>query len=294
VLGYAWDTSALALEEIDGVSGAARVNTTANTGPGYAMGMAAGSQDYALLLDSKGALYVAMLPGGTPQKLSAGPWSGVAISASGVFAVAYAASGAAPQLISGLPGVPVLHAIDAQGVGVSGAAVSDNGTALLAGNTGDGMTVLAVASGGTASRALTVGGLGGMAFVPGSDRALVADAVSGNVTQLTSVSTVPAPSVVSGAKISAPVGLDVSADGRWAVVANAAGMAIRLDLSGQSLPVAVKCGCSPNTVRSLSGSAFRLTDVGSSTGWMVDAGGASPRMLFIPALPVQKASGGGL
>jgi hypothetical protein len=177
---------------------------------------------------------------------------------------------------------------------VVGASVSDGGAALLGGSAGDGsVTILAVGQGGTAVSALSVGALGGMAFVPGSDRALVVDAASGNVTQISNVSSTPAPSVISGAKISQPVGVDVSTDGRWGLVANGAGMVMRLDMSGQNAPVVTKCSCTPTTVASLSGGAFLLTSAGSSTAWMVDAGGGSPRFLFIPALPSQKASGGG-
>ena len=56
--------------------------------------------------------------------------------------------------------------------------------------------------------------------MPGSDRALVADSSTGTVTQLDHVSGVPTPSLLSGGDLSKPVGLDMSADGRWALMAN--------------------------------------------------------------------------
>ena len=293
MLGFAWDSTGQVLRGISGVPGAAQLDTLAGTGLGFSTALAAGSHDYALLLDGKGALYVATLPGGTPQQLSEGPWSGVAISASGAYAVAYG-SGAAPQLISGLPSQPAFHSVDSRGLSVVGASVSDGGAALLAGGASNGsVTILAVGQGATAVPVLTIGSLGGMSFVPGSDRALVADAASGNVTQIASVSSAPAPSAMSGAKISQPVGLDVSSDGKWALVANGSGTVMRLDMSGQNAPVVTKCSCTPTTVANLSGSAFLLTGAGSSTAWMVDAGGGSPRFLFIPALPGQKVAGGG-
>lgn len=294
LVGFAWDSTAQVLRGISGVAGAAKLDTVAGTGSGFAMALAAGSHDYALLLDSKGALYLATLPGGTPQQLSAGPWSGMAISASGAYAVAYGAAGATPQLVSGLPQQPAFHSIDAQGLSIVGASVSDGGAALLAGNASDGsITILAAAQGGTASRATTIGAMGGMAFVPGSDRGLVADAASGNVTQIANVSTAPVPSLLAGARISQPVGLAVSADGRWGLVANGSGTVMRLDLIGQSAPVVTKCSCAPTTVANLGGTAFLLTGAGSSTAWMVEGGGTSPRILFIPALPSLKVAGGG-
>jgi hypothetical protein len=293
LLGFAWDSTAQVLRGVSGVAGAAKLDTLAGTGSGFSTALAAGSHDYALLLDVKGALYLATLPGGTPQQLSAGPWSGMATSASGAYAVVYGAAGTMPQLITGLPLQPALHSIDAQGLSIAGASVSDGGAALLAGNaSGGSVVILAVAQGGTASRALTIGALGGMAFVPGSDRALVADAAIGTVTQIANVSSAPAPSVVSGAKIAQPVGLDVSADGKWGLVANSSGTVMRLDMSGQSAPVVTKCSCTPTTVANLSGTAFLLTGAGSSTAWMIDASG-TPRLLFIPALPTQKVAGGG-
>jgi len=294
VLGFAWDSKAATLRQIDGVPGAAHVDASANTGDGFALAVAADSHDYALLLDAKGALYLATLAGGVPQQISAGPWSGVAISASGGYAVAYANAGSAPQLINGLPRQPAFHTLDVQGMSVSTAAVSNDGTTLLAAHLSSGGTaVLAVPMGASAVRAMTVGTVGGMAFVPGTDRALVADAASGAVTQLASVNTAPSASVVNGAKLAQPVGLDVSADGRWTLVANSSGAVLRIDLSGQAQPATAKCGCSPTTVATLSGAAFRLTEAGTATGWMVDASGAAPRVLFVPALPEQKKAEGG-
>lgn len=295
VLGYAWDAKAGVLRQIDGVPGAARVDSAANTGDGFAMAVAASSHEYALLLDTKGALYLATLPGGTPQPISAGPWSGVAISASGGYAVVYADAGTAPQLISGLPQRPAFHAMDAQGLSVAAAAVGDDGTALLAAHASGGATsVLAVPVGGHATRAMTLGSVAGMAFIPGTDRALVADAVSGGVTEIVGANGSPSLSTVQGAKLAQTVGLAVSADGRWAMVANASGTVMRIDLSGQTQPATAKCGCSPATVANLSGAAFRLTEAGSATGWIADAGGSGPRVLFVPALPQQKTTGGGL
>jgi len=63
VLGFAWDSKAATLRQIDGVPGAAHVDASANTGDGFALAVAANSHDYALLLDAKGALYLATLAG---------------------------------------------------------------------------------------------------------------------------------------------------------------------------------------------------------------------------------------
>jgi hypothetical protein len=295
VLGFAWDSKALALREIDGVPGAARVDASAGSGAGFATAVAAGSRAYALLLDSKGALYLTLLPGGVPRQLASGPWSGLAISASGEYAVAYSATGAASEVIGGLPQQPALRSADVQGIGIAAAAVSDTGAVLLATKPGgSGTGILAIAPGAvSASRVLSLGAMGGLAFVPGTDRALVADAATGTVTQLDHVCGVPTPSLLSGSTLPKSVGLDVSADGRWVLMANGSGTIVRLDLNGQTPPSSTKCNCAPTTVANLSGSAFRLTDVGSSTGWMVEAGGNSPRVLFIPALPGQKIAGGG-
>jgi hypothetical protein len=293
LLGYAWDPTAQVLRGVSGVPGATKLDTVAGTGLGFSTALAAGSHDYALLLDGKGILYLATLPGGTPEQLSAGPWSGLAISSSGSYAVAYGASGATAQLISGLPSQPAFHNLDSKGLSVVAAAVSDGGAALLGGSASGKVTILAIGQGATAVPALTIGAMGGMAFVPGSDRALVVDAASGSVTQIANVSGAPAPSVMSGAKISQPVGLDVSADGRWGLVANGSGTVMQLDISGQNAPVVAKCSCTPTTVANLSGSAFLLTSAGSSTAWMFQVSSGGPQFLFIPALPSSKVTGGG-
>ena len=293
VLGYAWDSKAQTLRQIDGVPGAAKINIAGDTGQGFALAVAAETHDYTLLLDRKGALYLATLPAGTPAQISAGPWSGAAISASGGYAVVYSTSGPAPELISGLPQQPVFHKISVQQASILAAAVSDTGTTLLATTSTTGIAIFAVPQSGAATQIMTVGQLGGMAFVPKSDNAIVADARSGAVTLISGVSASPAPNPINDDKLSQPVGVDVSADGRWAVLANSSGAVVRLDLSGQNVPATTTCNCTPTTVSTLSGSAFRLTEAGSSIAWIVDAGSATPHILFVPALPNQKTAGGG-
>lgn len=292
VLGYAWDSKAQVLRQIDGVPGAAKVNAAGDTGQGFALAIAAETHDYTLLLDGKGALYLAALPGGIPAEISAGPWSGMAISASGSYAVVFSTQGAA-ELIRGLPQQPSFHKLDLPATNIRGAVISNTGTTLLAADSVNGITIFSIPQNGVAIQAMTVGQLGGMAFVPASDRAVVADARNGTVTLISSVTVSPATNPINSAKMGQPVGIDVSADSRWAVVANSMGAVVRLDLSGQTTPITVTCGCAPATVANLSGSAFRLTDAGSSIGWIVDAGSPTPRVLFVPALPEQKSAGGG-
>lgn len=293
VLGYAWDSKAQTLRQIDGVPGAAKVNTAGDTGQGFALAVAAETHDYALLLDNKGALYLAALPGGTPALISAGPWSGAVISVSGEYAVIYSTSGPAPELISGLPQQPTFKKLALPATNIRGAAVSNTGTALLAADSTNSIAIFTVPQNGAAIQAMTMGQMGGMAFVPTNDSAIVSDASSGTVTLISNASTSPAASAINNGKLNQSIGIDVSADGRWAVVANSTGAVIRIDLSGQTASATATCNCTPTTVATLSGSAFRLTDAGSSIGWIVDAGGTTPRILFVPALPSQKAIGGG-
>jgi hypothetical protein len=130
---------------------------------------------------------------------------------------------------------------------------------------------------------------GGLQFVPNSDELVVADGASGAVTAISHVNTAPSPALLSApGGITAPVALDVTPNGRWVVAANHAGDVLRIDLTGVAAATKVRCSCAPTQVLALNGSSngttVRLVTATGGPLWIVDAGNATPRALFIPAI----------
>ena len=134
----------------------------------------------------------------------------------------------------------------------------------------------------------TAQSFGGMQFVPGSDELVVADGGTGALTAISHINTAPASANLSPAgAIASPVALDITPNGRWVVAANHAGDVLRVDLTGTAAAAKSHCSCAPSQVQAMRGSAtgttVRLVTSGGGPLWILDAGGATPRVLFIPA-----------
>ena len=122
----------MTLREIDGVPGAARVDASAAQARDLQQPWQQRISTYGLLLDSKGALYLATVPGGVPRQLASGPWSGLAISASGDYAVAYSRGSSARDYRWPSAATSTSVARMFREIGFTAAAVSDTGVVLLA------------------------------------------------------------------------------------------------------------------------------------------------------------------
>jgi hypothetical protein len=134
----------------------------------------------------------------------------------------------------------------------------------------------------------TLSRLGGMAFVPGADSAVIADAGANTVIEAAHVTGAISVAQIASEKdgTAKPDAVGISADGRWAAVANSKdGSVLRIDLSGQSAVSRTVCSCSPTELQPLAGNfAFRLNEPGTGTVWAFDGGGSvAPRMVFLPA-----------
>ena len=309
MLGYAWDPAAHVLRGINGVPGAAVLTTAGNTGAGFITARASYTQSYALLLGSgsssstakAGSLYLATLPGGAPRLVAQGQWTGIALSASGSYALVYSTLSQTAAIVTGLPQQPTLRTLELTGTPqLTAGVISDTGAALIAtaGDSTNSVALYAVSTSGSISRASKLGSLGGIAFVPATDTALAADASTGAIQKISTVGSAPIATTLSlsggtSSGIAQAVGIDVTSDARYAVVANAAGKFLRIDLTGQTAPAYAKCNCAPETVTALTGSAVRFTTPGSGPVWILDAAAATPKSVFIPA-PNAKTNGGGM
>ncbi|MGB0124880.1 MAG: hypothetical protein WBP63_15675, partial [Silvibacterium sp.] len=138
--------------------------------------------------------------------------------------------------------------------------------------------------------------LGGLAFLPGADTALLADAGVSTVTEASQIAGNLSLAQVAGPSqgIAQPGAIAASADGHTAVVANQNNSTIvKIDLSGQTATVQSVCHCTPSELAPLAGNlVFRLNEAGSGTVWAYDGDSTTPRFAFIPTDQTASATQG--
>jgi DNA-binding beta-propeller fold protein YncE len=299
LLGYVWDQASLGLRPIYGLPGAAYFGAPIYNDGTYSSAVACGPQGYALLNVKNGQIFLAKLPSGTPIRLAnaLSPRQLVVTGPSCTTALVYGPDTANALLITGLPDAPIARTIALPMSGTAaGAAVADSGATLFAMRQSDGsVQVDAVAQGTGADTVLiSLSAFGGVAFVPKLDNALVADSGKDTVSLISTTGANGVTQIANAADgILNPNAVAVSGDGRWGIVANSKKPGvIRLDLSRQMLPLSIPCSCAPSHLDRLSGNGvFRLTDLSTGPLWSFDGDAATPRIAFIPAVPVTGKSG---
>jgi hypothetical protein len=303
ILGYVWDAPSQSLRPIQGLGGASIIGaatvSATSQGTSFIASATSGISGMALFLDANGGVFQGSVTGGPLTKLaSVSGATSLILSSSGGYAVITGKSAdgtGIASVISGLPTFPSARNLNlASTASVLGAAASDTGTvALAAGSSQSNVSIVAFVGQAAATQIATTQTFGGMQFVPNSDELVVADGESGALTAITRVNTKPSSSALSPAGgITVPVALDITSNGRWVVAANHNGDVLRIDLTGVAAVTKVHCSCAPSQVLALNGSAngaraattVRLVTAAGGPLWIVDAGNATPRVLFIPAI----------
>jgi hypothetical protein len=201
-------------------------------------------------------------------------------------------------LISGLPASPRVQSISLRTAGsVTSAAVSDSGAILLAVPKTGGATSLAILSATGAQRTLPFSAqkIGGMAFLPGADSAIVADSAANTVYLGKQLSSSPSFAAIAAPAqgVSNPRAVATSADGHYAFVANGAGNLLRIDLTSAAAPLPIACNCTPTELIPLAGNAgFQITDAAAGTIFALNGDGQAPRTVFIPTDKAETVAGG--
>lgn len=284
-----WDASAGGLRTVYGVAGAAYQGPAVYKDGEYAGAGVCMRAHIALLTTTSGALYVADLRQGVPAQVTGQgiPQAQIVFSPSCAAALAYRSGATGALLVQRL----LLSSRGATAVTIpantTSLAVSDTGSILVSvPGTGGVSTIQFLAGGSGAFQTVTqLSQLGGMAFLPGSDSALLADAGKNTVAEASQLSADTSFSQVAGASagVAHPVAVAISADGHTAAVANQAGSILRIDISGQAAPVQAACPCVPSELQPLAGNfVFRLNEAGAGTVWAYDGDAARPRVVFIP------------
>jgi len=291
-LGYFWSATERSLRPILGVPGSSQVGESIVPAGVYVSGTAAA--DTGLLLTTEGNLFALHLPAPTTIPVTTGLADNATLrlSPSGTAAIAYATNSASIALITGLPDAPKLQSLSAP-PNLLSAAVSDNATVLTASASGNSVTI-SLARIGQSSPITTIAALGGLNFIPSSDDALITDSARNTLTLIRNVQSAPVAQMIAASGLNHPAAVTASRDGRYAVIANSADKnLIRVDLTAASAPAIVPCTCQSDRVESVDGNAvFRVTDIGATAGWLIDADPASPQTLFIPAFQATGNAGG--
>jgi hypothetical protein len=294
-VGYVWDAASQSLRPLQGVAGASIVGLATVSapaqGPGYIATASSGVSGSALFLDASGGIYQSALTGGALTRIAMLPGAtSLLLSNSGSYALVLGKSASGvffAESISGLPATPSVRSLNVSSLpAILGGAASDTGTVAIASGSGSrGVSVVAFVGQSAGAQVGTMEAFGGLQFVPGSDELVAADGASGAITAISHVNATPSTAIISQAGgITAPVGLDVTSNSRWVVVANAKGDVLRIDLTGVTAATMAHCSCAPSQVVALSGNTVHLVTSGAGPLWIVDAGNAAPRVLFVPAI----------
>jgi hypothetical protein len=290
-LGYLWVDSDKTLRPILGVTGASQVGQSVVPAGVYVGATASATASVAILQDTSGAFDVMSLPSGSPASLGVSLPTGarIRLSPSATTALLYTPGVAAASLVTGLPSAPAVHAINAPGA-IADSAVSDTGSVSFEYAQGSSFALAVTALSGVSTPLSSLKSPGGLNFLPGRDDLLFADAAANSLTLIRSTTTAPVTSPVQTAQLlNSPSAVGVSGSGRWAIVVNSAASSsqnlVRVDLTALT-GTAVSCSCQPTLASTLADDgAFRVTNAITGPNWIVDAAPATPRLLFIPALP---------
>jgi hypothetical protein len=288
LLGAWWDASHSGLRTVYGVAGAAYQGAPTFSDGTYSAGAACIRKNLALLTTSTGSVFSVSLPQGEPQEVSGSsiPKASIVFSPSCTTALVYSPGGSTALLLQGLLSTPSSTAVSVP-AGNSAAAVADSGSILIVVPATNGGSSIQILANGTGSfqPVSVLGRFGGMAFLPGADTALLADASANTIVEAHLTGSISmTPLAAAGDGVALPMAVAVSADGQLAAVVNNNGSSVlRLDLSGKSAPVKIICHCSPTELVPLSGNfAFRLNEPGAGTVWAFDGNNTLPRVVFIP------------
>jgi DNA-binding beta-propeller fold protein YncE len=246
-------------------------------------------------------MFAIALPSGQPIKVG-DPVSAdqqMVLSPSCANGLVYSPSRGSGLLISGLPSASRAQAITMSASGpLAGAAVSDSGAILFAVAKSDGTTSLEILSAAGAPQTLSASlqKVGGMAFLPGADSAVIADSAASTVYLGRQLSSGPSFTAIgaSAQGVSNPRAVAASADGHFAFVANGAGNTLlRIDLNSNAAPIPIACSCSPTELIPLAGNAgFQITDPAAGVIFALNGDEQTPRTVFIPTDKAGVATGG--
>jgi DNA-binding beta-propeller fold protein YncE len=301
VAGFIYDSPGRALRPIQGVPGASLIGDPLNLGLDLTAAYVSPRQDSAFVVSADGVLHFFRLTSAGPVETSL---SGISVIPQ---RVVFSPSGTAAALLTpgkvqvfqALPGAPALAgAIKLPAAGgaqlssvpasrsrqripvAADFAISDDGAYLLSVSAGS-VRLLSVNG---ENRSLVPAGAGALvAFAPGGHDAAVIDPAAG-LLLIRDAAGAATPQTIAQPddSLASAAGIGFSQDGGRLYVASAAAQVVVIfDLAGSTRGM-IACDCTPTTLVPM-GSLFRLSEFSSAPLWLLDAGAAPPRIVFVPA-----------
>ncbi len=298
VLGYVLDAETGSLHRIDGIPGASSMGEALELGFTAVQVAVSAGQNLAIARDDQGRTLFVDLTAEPPAVTEIhGVLEGATqalISPEARSATLYAPATGQIQFLRGLPGVPTAGNVLEleQGVGDwTGFAISDSGSVLAAASARASGSLYLLRQGRVPERVGGVQRASSLAFLAGTDDAVVMDSASGEILLYREVTARRQVTVLASEtdEIQNPFAAAPTSDGRFVAVAMPGRIASVPVYGG--VPSFVECACTATSMRPLAGgNVFLLTDDIRSPLTIAEVG-ADSRTLFVPALPAEEASG---
>lgn len=294
LLGYVFAPRLGGLQPLLGIPGAAQVGGMLDLGWTLSSAEVSPRQDYALAVAApdgqilvvnlqRGRMAVRPVPGARPGA------DRIRLSPRGAFALLYYQESRTAELLTGLPDSPApAGRIDLAAMPdpPEALAVSDDGLVLAAG--AEFLFLLRPAD--AAQPLARVGRVADMRFLEQSRDAVIADEGRNELLLVRDAGGSSELRVLAGERDGISQPSAVAAFGRRVFAANrAARTVLALDASG-GVASQFPCDCAPARLDPLHGPAvFRLTESGEGPIFLFDGGGEEPRIVFVPAAPVESS-----
>jgi len=302
LLGFVWDQASSTVRQVDGVPGAALGGGAFVPNLGFTAAAIAPNQEIALLTNGTGVLYaVALPPAGPPFTLASGLAVNVraAFSPSGTTAVLYSPNASSTFVITGMPTFPEVREVTSlAGVtGIFNAIVSDSGVLLLARGSASGVSISTAALGAQLTPVAEVGQLGGMAFLPGTDTAVLSDTQNSMLWKASGIGGPASLALLADASdgLSQPGLVAVSLDGQTAWVLAAGSLSI-LEFSLKAAGRFTHALEAPFPITGLArlngGSVFALQGPPRGALFVLDGDWPAGRIVQVPMTPPPQPAGG--
>lgn len=275
---------------VRGIPASASIGSPVDFGGEFLQIAVSPRQDFALVSSlSSGAVLVAYPTGATTALTgtSSNP-SSIALSPSGSAAVLWFASAHLLEIVSGLPSAPVVRSVNASFLsGASSDSLGDLPAALAVSD--DGAWGAGAWPGGVWAfgpngevRSLLSGERGfALGFFAGrEDLAVATGSGVSSIADVGGSATVSPLYTSSGGLV--PMGLAISSDNRKIVLSGRGGGVVTIDASTGAASQ-VDCGCAPEGVFPMGGSAFRLTGLTGSVFKVFDSNTGS--VFMVPLAP---------
>ena len=274
------------IHPVNGIPASASIAPALDFGARFLQIAIAPRQDFALVSTAGSGVVALAYPNGTTASVPGLPAypDAVVLSPLGSAALLWFASPRLLEIVSGLPGSPVVRQVN---------------PTFLSGGTSDVPAALAVSDDGAWGAGAWSSGVWGfgpngevrsllagdrasaLAFFPSSEN--LAAATRSGIYSVAGIGGSAAVSTLYSAQSQeAPSGLAVSTDNRRLVMTDRGGGILTLDLAS-SAPLQMDCGCSPDGVFSMGGSLFRITGLTGSVFRIFDA--ASGAVFLAPLAP---------